>query len=403
MIQLVEYERRSLPRSDLKEEEAREIHQTFGCKIEVEWPSPKTNDRWQLTSLGWVGFVPFGEGRRISIQPKVPLKNIFGMLEYAYDIRAFEVLNGRYDCETIQGFYERIATILAKCFLDRAKQGLYKTYIEEDACLPYVRGRIDVLAFAVKPVKTTVPCSYEDHSIDIEDNRIIAWTLYTILRSGICSERATPIISKAEKVLKHSVSLWPFSAFDCAGRNYNRLNADYEIIHKLCRFILESTGPTHNRGDRSMLPFLVDMARLFELFVARWLDEKLNNRYRLERQSTHNIDGKGDLRITMDIVIYDRSDSSPLCIIDTKYKAQDKVSNDDYYQAVAYADAIGCENAVLIYPRELKCPFDNKPGNVRVITAVFDVGGDLDKAGNILLKQLDNVLDACSANKQEPD
>ena len=55
---------------------------------------------------------------------------------------------------------------------------------------------------------------------------------------------------------------YPVGADRCVGRTYNRLNADYEPMHALCRFFLENSGPAHARGDRSMLPFLVNMPRL---------------------------------------------------------------------------------------------------------------------------------------------
>ena len=392
ILHLVEYESRFLPQSDLTEEEAHKLYLQFGDKIAVEWPTPKTGNRWQLTSLGWVGFIPIGEGRGISLQPKVSLENLFRMLEHAYDLRSFKLLEGLYDCESIRDFYERLATILAKRLLDRARQGLYTTYKEEEDHLSFIRGRIDILGLARKPSKATVLCHYEDHTIDVEDNQIVAWTLYTILRSGICADRTIPILRKAERVLRHSVSLQPFSDFDCIGRDYNRLNMDYEILHKLCRFFLENTGPTQNLGDRSMVPFLVDMARLFELFVARWLNQSLAEQYLLKSQETFTIGEKGALKMVMDLVIYDRQSRLPLCVLDTKYKARNTVSNDDYNQAVAYADAAGCKNAILIYPKELDYPFDEKAGAIRVKTAVFDIGSDLDQAGKKLMERLYEML-----------
>lgn len=55
---------------------------------------------------------------------------------------------------------------------------------------------------------------------------------------------------------------------------------------------------------------------------------------------------------------------------------------------MAYADALNCENAVLIYPRQLEYPFDEKPGRIRVKTAIFDINDDLDRSGNLLLEEL---------------
>ena len=388
IIELVEYESCFLAPSELNEEDAKRIDIQFGDKVSVEPPTWKTDDQWKLTSQGWVGFVPIGENRGISLQPKVPLQNLFKMLEYAYDLKSFKLLEGLYDCKSIHDFYERLATILSKRLLERAREGLYKTYKEEYEDLSFIRGSIDIIALSRNPVKVRVPCFYEDHTIDVEENQIIAWTLHTILRSGICTDRSIPILRKAERVLRNSVDLKPFCDFDCVGRTYNRLNADYEILHKLCRFFLENTGPTQNLGDRTMVPFLVDMARLFELFVARWLKQNLDSRYLLKTQESFAIGEKGTLKMVMDLVLYDRETRVPLCVLDTKYKAHNTVSNNDYNQAVAYADAVGCKNAILIYPKNLDYPFDEKPGRIRVKTAVFDVGTEIDEAGKKLLARL---------------
>jgi len=55
------------------------------------------------------------------------------------------------------------------------------------------------------------------------------------------------------------------------GRRYIRQNADYATLHALCRFFLEQAGPTHELGRHRMLPFVVEMAALFERFVVAWL------------------------------------------------------------------------------------------------------------------------------------
>ena len=388
VIQLIEYETCFFAPNELSEDDARRIYIHFGDKVSVEWPTPKTDGRWQLTSLGWVGFIPIGQKSGISLKPKVPLQNLFKMLEYAYDMESLKLSEGSYDCKSIRDFYERLAKILADRLIDRAKEGLYKTYKEEYEDLSFVRGRIDILALARTPVKTQLPCYFENYTIDIEDNQIIAWTLHTILRSCICTDRSIPVLRKAERILRNSVALSPYNGCDCVGRVYDRLNADYEIIHKLCRFFLDNIGPTQDLGDRTMVPFLVDMARLFQLFVARWLNQNLDVRYLLKWQETFVIGEKGALRMVMDLIIYNRENGVPLCILDTKYKAHSSVSSEDYSQVVAYSDAVGCENAILIFPKKLDQPFNEKPGRIRVKTAVFDLGVEIEKAGELFLKNL---------------
>jgi 5-methylcytosine-specific restriction enzyme subunit McrC len=62
-------------------------------------------------------------------------------------------------------------------------------------------------------------------------------------------------------------------------------------MHALCRFFLECRGPGHETGDRKMIPFLVNMNNLYELFVARWLEKNLTEeRYSVQCQEEVLID-----------------------------------------------------------------------------------------------------------------
>jgi len=132
-----------------------------------------------------------------------------------------------------------------------------------------------------------------------------------------------------------------------------------------------------------------------------WLKGRLNQRYKLEIQENWWIgkNGKGAFKMVPDMVIYEADTGKPLCVLDTKYKAHNSVLNEDYYQMVAYSDTVGCENAILIYPKELELPFDEKPGRIRVRTAIFDLGTDLETAGSEFLKSIYSVLERVQEGK----
>jgi hypothetical protein len=71
-----------------------------------------------------------------------------------------------------------------------------------------------------------------------------------------------------------------------------------------------------------------------------------------------------------------------LAVVDTKYKVPDSPSTADVSQVVAYAEAKGCQEAVLVYPIPLKKPLrDTRIGKIRVRTLAFRLDGDLDTNG----------------------
>ena len=152
-----------------------------------------------------MGYLPVTPTLALSLVPKVPIENLFRMLEYAYNLKSFELLDGAMQSDSLADLYERLASILAKRVLDRARRGLYASYQAEAGPLPYVRGSIDMADRLRRPWDTRLPCRYEEHTADLEENQILAWTLGRIAQAGFCSERTLPIVRRAFHTL-HSVA-----------------------------------------------------------------------------------------------------------------------------------------------------------------------------------------------------
>ncbi len=245
---------------------------------------------------------------------------------------------------------------------------------------------MDVQQAIQKPWDVKLNCYYQEHTTDIEDNQILAWTLFVIARSGLCSERVLPTLRQAYHALQGLVTLQPSDPDDCSGRLYNRLNEDYRPLHALCRFFLENSGPSHERGDRTMLPFLVDMDRLYELFIAEWLKANPPHGFSLKIQERVNIGET--LHFHIDLVLYEVATGAARYVLDTKYKIPKKPSNDDFNQVVTYATAQQCHEAVLVYPAPLTKPLNVRIRDIRVRSLTFSLDGDLDRAGQAFLQNL---------------
>ena len=387
VLELVEYQPLGVDAGRISETAGKYLYDNYRSQVSIDTPSFKTDGRWQLTSNGWVGFIPIEEGLGLSLLPKVPIANLFRMLEYAYDIE-IEILDGSTTVTSIEEYYERLANVLALRVLDRSRAGLYRSYVPEEDRLPYVRGSLQVDRVLRRPWDVTLDCAYQEHTSDLEENQILAWTLFLICRSGICSPRIAPTVRRAFRCVQGAARLVPYTGPNCGGRTYNRLNQDYEPMHALCRFFLDHTGPTHDFGDRRMLPFLVDMAKLFEKFVAVWLRQNLPSRYELREQQAVGLDREGVLRFLVDLVIHDRELGAPVLVLDTKYKKPGAPASEDVQQVIAYAESLGCKQSGLIYPRPLEHPVETTVGSIEFRTLTFDLSGDLEKAGREMLRAL---------------
>jgi len=378
-ITLTEYKPALFAKSAIPESVGEALWRNYNSQVSVEFPSPKTGNQWQLTPNGWVGYLPVTPEFGVWLQPRVELSSLFAMLEYAYRLKSFELLDGLVSCDSLDAFYERIAGILARRVLDRARKGFHRAYVGEAEQLSFLKGRLNARRTSCAPWDVKLHCEYEEHTPDIEDNQILAWTLSRIARSPLAGDRVMPTVRRAYHAIAGAVSVKQFKPNDCVDRIYQRLNDDYQPLHALCRFFLEHSGPTHRVGDHTMLPFMVDMARLFELFVAEWLKVHLPDGWSVEAQERVHLTSNKSLYFDMDLVL--SGPGGVMCVLDTKYKVAPKPSSDDIAQVIAYAQARGCSDAILVYPMPLAESLDEQIGQVRVRTAVFDLRHDLAKAG----------------------
>jgi 5-methylcytosine-specific restriction enzyme subunit McrC len=386
VLELTEDQPKIIPEPSLSEETGRLLRENFSDQVDVEAPSFLNDRNWKITSKGYVGFIPLGKDTGLALRSKIGLLNLFGMIEYAYQLD-LKIMDGEFECATLEEFHERLAHVLAKRLLKRQIKGLYRSYASKRDEIGMIRGRLDLTDAITRPWKVSRKCEYEEHTADIEDNRILLWTMRCISKSGLCSERVMPTIRKCYRDLMGIAALDQYTFKDCIGRLYNRLNSDYEVLHGLCRFFLEQSSPLHALGENTMFPFLIDMSHLYELFVAEWLKKNLPKEYTLQIQSSFN-SSESKLRFTIDLVICDSHTGEAICVLDTKYKCPDSRSNPDIYQVVTYAEVKGCKNAILIYPQELEQNINCLLGETTVRSLDFNIEGDLDAAGERFLKAL---------------
>lgn len=389
-ITLSEYETLRLPGYDLPTAVGERLWRLLdqnGRRLLVAFPSPKTDHHWELTAQGWVGQFVLPHQLQLNIRPKLPIARLFQLWEAGYDLRLAHLVDGLTTLDSVPAFFNLLAHILAQRVIRRGRQGLQQAYLTETAVLPYVRGRLLPRQPATTRPTAQLACRYDAQTVDITDNQILAFTLHQLARSGQCNPAAQTAVRQAYHLLQPGVTLRPFTANDCLNRRYGRLNQDYAVMHALCRFFLEHSGPLLAEGDHAIMPFLLNMAQLYERSVANWLQTHLPAPYQVKAQESTTIGPHDELRFQIDLTLYG-ANGRPLAVLDTKYKTPDKPNQADISQVITYAKARGCQHALLIYPQALPQPLNVLVGDVQLHTIHFSLDQPLDQAGEIFLQQL---------------
>lgn len=387
-----EGERLFVPGATLNDEDAIELRET-GI-FEVEFPSPLNNRSYVLRSPRTVGLIPVTRDLMVRVVPKIPTANVFGMLELVYDLPSLRFYDGVVSIDTIEDVYSSLAELLARGVLRRSRRGLFADYVVVNEGLGTVRGKIDLGSTLRLRSQghAEIQCSYSVHTVDIADNQILLAALDRIPRLGKAAGRVVDSVRLARRALLGSVQLKEHHGRECIGRSYNRLNYDYRPLHALSRFFLESMGPGLDVGRHEFLPFRVDMAFLFQEYLAQSLRQAFNDVFVVDSQYRVNLGGELGFALVMDIVLSDLRSGTPIAVVDAKYKAEARPTPDDTYQVVAYAARLNVRHAILIYPIATGSPRSGSFGSVRVTALGYDIGGSLSGSRRKLSEEILTLL-----------
>jgi 5-methylcytosine-specific restriction enzyme subunit McrC len=297
------------------------------------------------------------------------------------------LLSGLTELQSLAQFYEHVAFILAKGVLRRGHKGFHHDYVSQSGKVSYIRGKVLLHNAWNRAHHHRAYCQYETHTADIPDNQILAYTLGQLARTRRCRPQIQTAVRRATHLLQNITTPVPFSSQDCHGRHYTRLNQDYKPLHALCRFLLEHQSPGVQQGAYGMMPFLMNMARLYELFVAEWLQSHLPSPWHIKAQETVTVGADNELRFDIDLVLYD-GQGEVHAVLDTKYKVPHKINHADINQIVTYAKAKRCHQAILIYPAPLTKPLDVRLEDLRIRSLAFVLDGDLEASGEAFLAAL---------------
>jgi hypothetical protein len=155
--------------------------------VQVDHAGRKNDHHYVLTPRTTVGLLRVSHDLILHIRPEVSVQNVFGMLELVHDLPSLRFYSGIGYVEKIADIHARLAAMFARRVLQRLSLGLYAAYVDREEDSRVVRGRVELARTAILQSRgeTAVGCAYQLQTFDIDDNRILLWTLDRILRLGL--------------------------------------------------------------------------------------------------------------------------------------------------------------------------------------------------------------------------
>ncbi len=271
----------------------------------------------------------------------IPVRNWWHMLLYAWDLVEFQ---DQFDAQTEDAPDLRalLTRILADLTDRQIRRGLRGDYVDRSEPLKTVRGRIDFNRTLSDMLlyKGELHCEYQEYSVNVPRNQIIASTLNHQLRSGFTriekdnQDRIRELVSDLERLvrmmvevervrLRRSFIATEMRRLGANEREYKLMLLICEMLHDLRMPLEDSTGSSLWHWDK------LQEWKVFEKFVANfyrmWLPREewtVDAQQKLDWNSPHANeagDSVGVPAMHPDIMLTYKGDREQVVIIDTKW------------------------------------------------------------------------------------
>jgi len=301
---------------------------------------------------------------------KIPIKNIYYMLAYAWDTlkQDRKVIAGNEDFEDIHNL---LACVYINGVSGLIKRGLNKYYVEHVKPINSIKGKIKITA-SIKEQSlknSSVVCEYDEFESNIELNRVIKVTIALFLKYTKLNSEYKKKLSKLLLYFNHFDDIRLSKTFFLKLR-FNKNNYHYRLLMNISELLFNGLISSEEGKTIEFSDFIRDaqMSNLFEKFVLKFYKSRLpSNTFKVHAPKIdwdQTSDGDISLLPEMrtDIVVENKLSNHQL-IIDTKYYANtlvssnysemEKVRSNHLFQIYAYINNskyIGSVGGMLLYP-----------------------------------------------------
>jgi 5-methylcytosine-specific restriction enzyme subunit McrC len=320
-----------------------------GIRVEA-----RPDGQYDVTPTGnLVGYVRRGDTSMVIHPSKCSAELVIFMMGYTDNPKFLG--SDQVDFENSEDLLEAFISVFVRRTMSAINRGLYRTYRTIDDELSVIRGRVRLSDQITRKFRVVPPISvsYDEYTVDNTENRLIRAAVEISSRMPLRNERTV----KDLQYLRAMFSEVEHVEFDrrwLPEQVWTRLNEHLSYPVHLAKRIIQNSSISLERGSHTSDEFLINMANVFEDFVATAIREelKLTNIDMPRANELRNnlyLDTERKIRLKPDLSRWEGN----LCIAvgDVKYKrtTADGILHPDVYQLLAYATATKLPRASIIY------------------------------------------------------
>ncbi|MBC7533449.1 MAG: hypothetical protein H7318_17905 [Oligoflexus sp.] len=233
--------------------------------------------------------------------------------------------------------------------------------------LDTVRGKILMRETFELMGSRLVICASTNLSLDNVENQIFLTALKAVKRLAGAHEtigrRNQLLLSRMPATIGRNASFQDFCKIV-----WGRHNGRYRRLLYLAKMIMSHSSYSLNFGDRQHSAFLINLASLFEKYVARSIASSVRDvKLKSISQKNLHLDLGRKIECKPDILLFSPELEAPVAVLDTKYKdyLNKGMTTSDGFQMVAYMLATNSDKAWLVYPEFLDI-HESLPLEIRV-------------------------------------
>ena len=228
---------------------------------------------WELRPSSCIGVFRCGPLNAV-IRPRIPIDRVMFLLGFSLGPRDWSI--APFGMTLNEDILDAIVPAFVRLTQDAIRRGLLQGYREEQDSLAVVRGRIHLARQINRRFGWQLPVevTHDDFTEDIEENRLLKTAIHLLWRMPIGSDQARRELGALRPAF-NSVSVGSYGRGMVPEVRYTRLNLRYRPAVELARLIIGSTLLEFEDGGTAGASLLVDMDRVFEMFVRRALRQEL--------------------------------------------------------------------------------------------------------------------------------